>query len=186
MPIIDMGEKVQERAPYVSGGESSPWAARIAWLALILIAGLILLGGLWYGFSAEVHHRLWHDIADRPGGLMTFRFILQPVMAAIAAFHDGLKDARLGRASYFWTVLHDAAERRPRIWEAFISIGRIILLGIGMDVVYQYRILDRFYPGEAALITLLLAVLPYFILRGPICRLARRWRTATPDVRSGN
>ncbi len=35
---------------------------------------------------------------------MTFRFILQPVMAAIAALHDGIKDARLGRSPYFWTV----------------------------------------------------------------------------------
>ena len=31
---------------------------------------------------------------------MSFRFILQPLMAAIAAFHDGAKDARLGREPY--------------------------------------------------------------------------------------
>ena len=38
---------------------------------------------------------------------MAFRFILQPVMAAIFAIRDGMKDARAGRSPYFWTVLHD-------------------------------------------------------------------------------
>jgi hypothetical protein len=170
----------------VSDGTSSPWAVRIAWFAVILIAALILLGEFWYGFSAEIHHRIWRDIADRPGGPMTFRFILQPVMAAIAAFHDGIRDAQLGRAPYFWTVLHDPAERRNRVGEAFISIGRIILLGIGMDIIYQSRVLGTFYPGEAVLITLILAVLPYFLLRGPICRVARRRLAVTPETKSEN
>jgi hypothetical protein len=50
-----------------------------------------------------------------------------------------------------------------------------VLFGLGMDAVYQYKVLDTFYPGEAALIALLLALLPYFLLRGPIARIARRW-----------
>ena len=37
------------------------------------------------------------DIPDRPGGPMTFRFILQPAMAIIAALRDGVHDARVGR-----------------------------------------------------------------------------------------
>ena len=43
---------------------------------------------------------------------MTFRFILQPVMAAVAALHDGIKDARLGRSPYFWTVAAQRAGAR--------------------------------------------------------------------------
>ena len=58
-----------------------------------------------YGFSAEVHQRLWQDIFDRPGGPMSFRFILQPLMAAIAALHDGAKDARLRREPYLTRLL---------------------------------------------------------------------------------
>jgi hypothetical protein len=37
-------------------------------------------------------------VLDRPGGPMAFRFILQPVMATIAAFRDGLKNRRTGRS----------------------------------------------------------------------------------------
>ena len=36
---------------------------------------------------------------------MTFRFILQPIMATIAALYDGIKDARTGRSPYLWTIL---------------------------------------------------------------------------------
>jgi hypothetical protein len=150
-------------------------AILLAQLAVALLVGLIVLGALWHGFSAEVHDRIWKDILARPGGPMTFRFILQPTMAAIAALHDGVNDARLDRSPYFWTLLHSAEERGERLREGVISTARIVLLGIGMDAVYQYRVLNTFYPGEAALMALLLALIPYFLLRGPIARIARRW-----------
>ena len=34
---------------------------------------------------------------------------------------------------------------------------------------------DSFHPGEAVIITLLLAFLPYLVLRGLVARVARRW-----------
>ena len=77
----------------------------IAWIAVIAIVALISLGLLLYGFSAEVNHRIWRDILERPGGPMTFRFILQPCMAAVAALVDGINDARLSRDPYLWTIL---------------------------------------------------------------------------------
>jgi hypothetical protein len=149
----------------------------VAWLAVGAVVALIILGATWYGLSAEVYHRIWRDMLDRPDGPMTFRFVLQPCMATIAAMHDGLQDARLGRAPYFWTVLHDPAERGGRLREGLFSTGRIILLGLGMDVIYQYNVLNTLYPGEAALIALLLAFVPYLLLRGPIARIAHWWRS---------
>ncbi len=107
---------------------------------------------------------------------MTFRFILQPTMAAIAAFIDGIKDARLGSSPYFWTIVNHRQRRTRRLREGFISTARIILLGIGMDAIYQYKVLKTFYPDEAVLVALSLALVPYFIIRGPAARIARRWR----------
>jgi hypothetical protein len=147
----------------------------IARLAAVLIVGLIVLGLFWYGTSAEVHQRVWRNIFDRPGGPMSFRFILQPIMAAIAALHDGIKDARLGRDPYLWTILTNKQESAGRLREGLLATGRIILLGIGMDAIYQATVLKTFYPGEMALIALLLAFIPYLLLRGPICRIARWW-----------
>jgi hypothetical protein len=152
-------------------------ASIIAWIAIALIVALSVWGIVWYGFSEEVRHRVWTNLLDRPGGPMTFRFFLQPAMATIAALHDGIKDARLGRSPYFWTILYDRQRRTRRLREGLVSTARIILLGIGMDAIYQYRVFKTFYPGEAVIIALALAVVPYFILRGPIARIARRWRS---------
>jgi hypothetical protein len=150
-------------------------AVALAWLAAICVVVFIGLGIAWHGFSAEAMNRLWRDLLARPGGPMTFRFILQPTMAAIAALHDGLKDARSGRSPYFWTILTSPQERGERLSEGLISTARIILLGLGMDAIYQYVVLKTFYPGEAVIIALLLAFVPYILLRGPIARIARPW-----------
>lgn len=105
---------------------------------------------------------------------MTFRFVLQPAMAALAALHDGIKDARLGHSPYFWTIVYDPQRRTRRLREGLVSTARIILLGLVMDAIYQYWEFKTFYPGEAVIIALSLAVVPYLILRGPIARIARR------------
>jgi hypothetical protein len=149
-------------------------AVVIAWTAAVLLVVFSLLGLMLYGVSDEVRHRMWTDLIDRPGGPMTFRFILQPIMATLAALHDGIRDARHGRSPYFWTIMHDPARRARRLREGLISTARIILLGLAMDAIYQYKEFKTFYPAEAVVIALSLAVVPYFILRGPIARIARR------------
>ncbi len=154
----------------------------VARLALLLIVGLIALGVVWYGVTAENFDRLWRDLLERPGGPMTFRFILQPAMAAIAALRDGLGDARLGRTPYFWAIARGAEDRSERLWEGIVSTARILILGVVMDIIYQWTVLGAFFPVQAALIALLLAFLPYLLLRGPFARIARHWiaRPASP------
>lgn len=154
----------------------------IARIALVLLIGLAIVGALWYGLSKEVHQRIWSDILNRPGGPMTFRFILQPLMAVIAAAHDGLKDARTGRSPYLWTMLTNRAERGGRFREGLIATGRIILLGLVMDTIYQATVFKTFYPGEAVIISILLAFVPYLLLRGPIARVARRWQGSAEKI----
>jgi hypothetical protein len=149
-----------------------------AQLAAGLIVGLIILGAVWYGISFESLDRLWRDMLARPGGPMTFRFILQPAMAAAMALRDGVNDARLGRRPYLWALLRGVRGpegRRGRLWQGIISTARILILGVVMDVVYQWLELKTFYPGQAAVIAILLAFVPYLLLRGPMERVARHW-----------
>lgn len=147
----------------------------LARLVVIIAAVFLGLGLFWYGSSTEVLARIGRNIAERPGGPMTFRFILQPAMAAIVAFHDGTKDARLNRSPYLWALLTDRNGSAARLREGVIATARIILLGFVMDGIYQAVVLDAFYPAETVLIALLLAFLPYVLLRGPFCRLAGWW-----------
>jgi len=49
-----------------------------------------------------------------------------------------------------------------------------------MSVSAMLSILKAFYPGEALIISLVLAFLPYVLIRGPAARIARRWGGAPP------
>jgi hypothetical protein len=147
-----------------------------------LFVALIALGFLWYGFSAEVHQRFWRDIVDRPSGPLAFRLVLQPAMAAILAVRDGIKDAHLGRSPYFWTVLTAPERRQARLLDGLGATARVIVLALIMDAIYQVRVLGTFYPGEAALVALLLAFLPYLLIRGLAARIARRRGRSAPGA----
>lgn len=155
-------------------------------LAKLVIAFAILLtiaGVLWHGVTIEVFQRIWHDLVERPTEPMKFRFILQPLMAAIVAIRDGLKDVRTGRPPYSWAVLSKPRERILRLREGLNATARIILLGLAMDAIYQIIVLKRFYPVEALIIALLLAFVPYLLIRGPAARLAR-WRSGASSRRN--
>ena len=159
-------------------------------LVIVLAVMLIAAGLLWHGVTWETFPLAWRNMVGRTSGPLSFRFILQPSMAAIAAIHDGLKDARTGRSPYlwtvvrFWTVAHTRGERVERLREGLIATSRIILLGIAMDVIYQFLEFPTFYPAEALLIALLLAFVPYLLLRGLVTRIARWWRgDASGEIR---
>ena len=93
----------------------------LAQLVVALMIAFVALGVAWYGFSAEVRERVWQNLLDRPGGPMTFRFVLQPIMATIAAMHDGVTDARTGRSPYLWTIFSNPEQRGARLREGLIS-----------------------------------------------------------------
>jgi hypothetical protein len=147
----------------------------LARLAAALVVAFVLIGIAWNGLSAETLGRLWRNLLDRPFGPMTFRFFLQPIMAGVAAGLQGVKDARLGRSPYLWTILTHPEKAGGRLYEGLIATSRVILLGLVMDVIYQRMIFDTFHPGEAAIIAILLAFVPYLLLRGPITRVAAWW-----------
>ena len=142
---------------------------------LVMVLGIVLIvaGVVWHGVTSEALRQFWHDLIERPDGPMRFRFFLQPLMAAIAAIHDGREDARAGRSPYFMTVLRNPQERVGRLREGLNATARIILLGLVMDVIYQLIVLKTFYPNEALVIALLLAFVPYLIIRGLVLRVAR-------------
>lgn len=118
--------------------------------------------------------RFWQEIAARPSGPLAFRFYLQPAMATFFAIRDGLRDARAGNAPYFWSLFTDPQHRREQIHSGWRSIGKIIVLAMALDVVYQIIVLHGLRPFETVFIALLLAVVPYLLLRGPVTRLTRR------------
>jgi hypothetical protein len=124
--------------------------------------------------------RVLMGLSDRVGGPMTFRIILQPLMAGLFAVRAGLRDAREGRPPYLWTILTDSSQRAALIREGWRAVVRVFILAIVMDVIYQLIVRRWIYPGETLIVAVVLAVFPYLLLRGPINRLVRRFRRQSP------
>lgn len=120
--------------------------------------------------------RIWYNLIGRIGGPLTLRLVLQPLMASILALRDGWRDAQAGRPAYFWSLLSDPDHRRERLRSGWKSVGKVVVVALVLDTVYQLIVLHTFYPGEAMITATILAIVPYVTLRGPANRLARRWR----------
>jgi len=122
------------------------------------------------------------DLIGRLSGPMTFRVILQPTMAALMALRDGIKDARAGRPPYFWTIFTNTAERGRLLKQGWSAVLRIIVLGVVMDMIYQWKVFGTIHLAELIIVVLVLAFVPYLLLRGPVNRIARRWLRPTPTI----
>jgi hypothetical protein len=121
----------------------------------------------------EILTRVWGNLIGRVHGPLTFRLILQPIVAAILATRAGLKDAREGRPVYFWALFTHLAQRRQLLRDGWKSVGRVFILAIVIDVVYQFVVFRWFYPGETLVVAFVLAIVPYLLVRGPVSRIAR-------------
>jgi len=119
--------------------------------------------------------RFYDDLIGRTHGTMSFRFFLQPAMGLLMALRDGVKDAKTGRRPYFWKIINDPAARPLSLQEGVKATTRILLLGLVMEIIYQYKVLGTFHVLEAINVIVALCFLPYVLLRGPINRLTRWW-----------
>lgn len=118
--------------------------------------------------------RVGSDLVARVTGPMKFRLVLQPAMACFLAIRAGIADGKNGKLPYFWALLWDPGHRLFMIKEGWKSIGRVFLLAIAMDVVYQIIVRRFVYPGEAIIVAIVLAIVPYLIVRGLVTRATRR------------
>jgi hypothetical protein len=120
------------------------------------------------------------DLVGRLHGPFSFRFVLQPIMAAAFAVRDGTLDARRGRPAYTWSVVTHGAERRALLREAWQRVLRVIVLGVVMELLYEVIVFKRIQPLQLVIVVLGLAFVPYVVLRGPVNRIARRWIASHP------
>jgi len=128
--------------------------------------------------------RVVENLIGRLSGPMKFRLIIQPLMAAFFAVRNGLKDAREKRPPYFWGFFTHPDERSDMLRDGWKSVGKIFVLAVILDLVYQIIVFRWFYPGEALLAAFILAFIPYLLIRGPVNRITRgKRRSASGDKR---
>jgi hypothetical protein len=121
----------------------------------------------------EILARVWESLDNRIGGPLSFRVLLQPIVAASLAIRAGIKDAKQGREPYFWAMLTHPDRRLKRLREGWKAVANVFALAVVMDVAYQVIVFRWVYPIEALFVAFLLAFVPYLLIRGPANRLAR-------------
>jgi hypothetical protein len=127
------------------------------------------------GSFADILARAWDHLLGRLGGPMSFRFVVQPTVAALIGIFAGVRDARAGRPAYFLSIFTDAAHRRERMRECWSAIWKVFLVAAILDIIYELRVFKTIYLVETAIVAIVLAVVPYVLVRGPANRLARLW-----------
>jgi hypothetical protein len=123
--------------------------------------------------------RIGTQLVARVSGPMKFRLVLQPCMAAFFAVRSGLADARAGKPPYFWGLLSNPGQRTDMLKDGWKSVGRVFILALVLDAVYQLIVLHFVYPGEMVIVAFVLAIIPYLILRGLVTRVARTKHAAS-------
>ena len=115
--------------------------------------------------------RLFENFGIRVSGPMKFRFILQPLVALIFAIKAGYRDSKEGVDPYMSGLLKNEDERRELLKQTWSDVGKVFIIALIMDLVFQIIILKEIYPLEAFITAILLAFVPYFIFRGPVNRI---------------
>jgi hypothetical protein len=121
----------------------------------------------------ETVNRFWTELVSRPSGPLAFRFVLQPVIAMVYAIRDGRRDAKNQRQAYFWALFTSSGHRRALIKSGWESIGKVAIVALIMDLIYQFIVLRGLRPLETVVIVTMLAIVPYIMLRGPVNRLSK-------------
>ena len=124
----------------------------------------------------DIVTRFFENLLGRVHGPMNFRLIFQPLMAIIFAIRDGRKDGREGRVPYFWALFTEPGHRRDLLRHGWKSVGKIFVIALILDAIYQFIQVRWFYPGEAVVTATVLAIIPYLMLRGLVNRLTNRKR----------
>src|SRR5262245_54832589 len=121
----------------------------------------------------EAIARGWENFLARPDGPLNLRFFLQPTIACVMAIRAGLKDAREGRPAYLWAVLTNRDYRYTLLHGGWKDMRPTFFISATLDAIYQVYIHHAVYLLELLFTATLLALVPYFITRGPVNRLAR-------------
>ena len=118
--------------------------------------------------------RAIEQLTRRLSGPMHIRLWIQPAVAITLAVRAGLRDARENKPAYLWELLTNPANRRQMLHSAWKDLARLIIFCFLIDSAYQFFVLKFYYPLQALIVVLVLTVIPYIMVRGPITRLRRR------------
>lgn len=121
------------------------------------------------------------ELLGRSSGPFHARLILQPAVAVVLAIRAGLRDARSGNPAFLWGIATGStADRRLLIRSAWQDLAKMFLVATAIDLVYTLVVLHAVRPVQTLIVVVVVAVVPYALVRGLANRVMRRSGHAQP------
>ena len=121
----------------------------------------------------EILSRGVEQLLGRASGPLHLRLVITPTLATILAIRAGVKDARVGRPPFLWEILTNPAERQRLLHSGWQDIGKMVIVALVFDTAYQIFVLRAFYVIQALIVIVVLAIVPYLLIRGISTRVTR-------------
>jgi len=116
--------------------------------------------------------RTVEQLIARADGPLHFRLVVMPTVVTILAIRAHVRDVKEGNPIFFGAFVTSPTERRRLFRSGLKDFGRVFIIACVLDTVYQLMALRSFHPGQMLIVAVVCAIVPYFLVRGPILRLA--------------
>lgn len=123
------------------------WKPKTCWSWQVARSGRVRGIGDW--------QRIVQDLFARSDGA-SFPVYRSAVDGTIFAVIGGVRDARAGKPAYFWAWLSTPEHWKELVKEGWKAVGKIFILAIILDVIYQLKVRSTVCPG------LVMGNLPFF------------------------
>ena len=107
-----------------------------------------------------------NGIVARVAGPMSFRFILQPLMAVLLGMRDGKLDAKAGTPPFIFDLIFNPEHRKKDFASAIKSLLKPMIIGFVIDLIAQYLIFQHIRLIPALIVGVGVIALPYALSRG--------------------
>ena len=85
------------------------------------------------------------QLLGRASGPLHFRLLMMPTVVTILAVRAGLRDAHEGQPPFLWAILTTPSERLLLFYSAVRDIGRVFIMAVVLDTMYQIWVLHALY-----------------------------------------
>ena len=124
---------------------------------------------------------IWENLVARTSGPLYLRFYLDPAICILYAVRAAIRDAKKHVPPYLFRILVTSKQRKAIVLEGWKDIGRVFMIAVMVDIIYQFVMIfafektNKFYPLESFIVSLVLTLVPYVLVRGPLNRLIGKY-----------
>jgi hypothetical protein len=70
-------------------------------------------------------------------------------------------------------INRSAPRSRELFQRAWKDVGKVFIVAVTLDVIYELIVYRWVYPGQALIVATVLAVVPFLLICGPVTRIVR-------------